>query len=138
MRMSMRRCGPAPHFAESGVVIAELFESTFADDAALVEDIDIVESGEEVEAVYGCDDGLIGKGPEKTVEDQRFGARVHAAGGLIEQDDGAVAGGEDTPGQGQPLFLTAGEVDALFADVSLKALRQLADHIGKMSGIANL
>ncbi len=122
----------APHFAEGGVIITQVFESSLGDDAALVEDIDIIEMGQQVQTVDGGDDGFVGKGLEKALIDECFRTRVHAAGGFVEEDKGAVAGSEDAAGQGESLLLSAGEVDAFFADIRLEALRQLPDDLGEV------
>src|SRR5258708_32945427 len=103
----------APHFPEGGVVVAEVIEGAFGNDAPLMEDIDIVEAGEEMEAVDRGDDGLVGESFKKSLIDHGFRAGVYAAGWLVQQDEIAISGGEDAAGECQPLFLAAGEVDAL-------------------------
>src|ERR1700755_2685329 len=96
-----------PHLLEVGIIVAELFEAAFGDDAALVKDIDIVEPREEVEAMDRRNDGLGGTGLEEAFVDHPLGSRVYAAGGFVEENKIAVPGGENAAGQGKPLFLAA-------------------------------
>ena len=125
-----------PHLLEGGIVVAEVFEGSLGNDAALVEDVDVVETGEQVQPVDGGDDGLIRKGLKETFIDQGFGAGVDAAGRFIEEDEVAIPGGEDPAGQGQPLFLAAGQVDAFFPDIGLQPLWQLFDDVGEVGNFA--
>src|ERR1041385_1865630 len=111
-----------PHFLEVGVGVAEVFEAAFGDYAALVEDVNVVETGQQVQAVNGGNDGFIGESFKEAFVDHGFSGGVYAAGRLVEQDQIAVAGGEDPAGQGEPLFLAAGEVDAFLADIGFEAL----------------
>ena len=100
--------------------------------------VDIIESGQQMESMDGGDNGLVAEGGEESIIDQGFGAGVDAAGGFVEQDYAAVAGGEDAAGKGQPLFLAAGEVHAFLADIGCEALGQVVDDFGKVGGFADL
>src|SRR5580658_3952696 len=90
-----------------------------------------------METVDGGDDGFVAEGGEETIIDHGFGAGVYAAGGFVEQDQAAVAGGEDAAGECQPLFLAAAEVHALFANIGFEALGQVMDDFGKVGGFTD-
>jgi hypothetical protein len=119
-----------PHFLKSGVVVAEVFEAAFGDDAALVEDVHIVETGEQVEAVNRGYDGFVRESPEEAFVDERFGTGIDAAGRFVKKDQVAVTGSENATGQRKSLFLTAGKVDAFFPDIRFQTQGQLVNDFG--------
>ena len=128
----------APQFMEDGAIVAEVPETAFGDDPALVQHVYIVEAGQQVEAMDGGNDGFIGEGFEEAFIDHGFGARVYAAGRFVEEDDAAVACGEDAPGEGEALFLSAREIDAFLADIGFQSLGKLADDLGEMGAFTDL
>src|ERR1700722_17153624 len=90
-----------------------------------------------METVDGGDDGFIAKGGKEAIVDHGFGSGVYAAGGFVEQNEAAVAGGEDAAGGGEPLFLTAGKVNPFFTDIGFEAKGQVADDLGKVGAFAD-
>jgi hypothetical protein len=87
-----------PEILEGGVVVTQILKGPFAHDTTLVEDIYIVEAGQQMKAVHGGDDRFVGEGLEEPFIDHRFRPGVYAAGRLIQQHQLAVAGGKDAPG----------------------------------------
>jgi hypothetical protein len=71
--------------------------------------------------------------------DQGFGLGVERTGGLVQDQDARV--GEDGAGDGEPLTLAAGELDAAFADDGFvpvgEALGELVD-AGDAAGFEEL
>ncbi len=59
--------------------------------------------------------------------DQPFALGVEVAGGFVEDEDSRV--GQNGPGDGDPLPLSAAEFDAPFADDRVIAVRQLLDEL---------
>ena len=66
------------------------------------------------------------------VLDLALGLGIHRGGGLVQQQDRRVL--EQRAGDGQPLFLAAGELHAALADVGVELLRQLADEALRVGG----
>ncbi len=101
--------------------------------AALLHDFAVVDHHH----VVGIADGAQAVGNHKTGSalhqaqqrflDARLGARVHAAGGLIQDQDGRV--GQDGAGDRQQLALSLAQVAGAFCEQGLVTLRQLADKV---------
>jgi hypothetical protein len=65
--------------------------------------------------------------PQQRLLDARLGARVDAAGGFVEDQDGRV--GQDGPGNRQQLALSLAQVAGPFGEHGLVAMRQQADEM---------
>src|SRR5207247_4305727 len=65
------------------------------DDAAVVEDDDVVGTGQRGETVRDDDRRVAAVARAEGVEDLRFGARVDGAERVVEQEDRRVAGSEE-------------------------------------------
>ncbi len=108
-------------------------------DLALFYDEDLVGSADGGETV-GYDEGGAALHEEvEAVLDHGFGLGVEGAGGLVEDEDAGV--GEDGAGDGDPLALAAGELDAALAYDGVvllgKTLGELVD-AGDAAGIYEL
>ena len=98
-------------------VVGALFE-----DAAMVEDDDVIGLADGGEAVGNDEDGALAHEVVERLLDLAFGDGVHAGGGLVEDDKRRVF--QEDAGDGEALFFALGETDALFADVGLQAQRK--------------
>ena len=97
------------------------------DDSSIVEDEDSLGAADGAEAVGDDDGGLAG---EKFVEgllDLLFALGVEGGGGFVEDQDRSVA--EEGAGEGDALFLTAGEAGAFLADDGLVAVVEIDDEL---------
>src|SRR3712207_7425483 len=63
---------------------------------------------------------MIRRPPRSTLFPYTTLFRSEAAGGFVEEYDAAVAGGQQAPGQGQALFLSARQVRAFLLDVGIE------------------
>ncbi len=94
--------------------------AVFGDDAAFDHD-DLVGVADGAEAMGDGDDGLALHQLFERVDDEFFGFAVERGGGLVEQEDGAVA--DHDAGDADALALAAGEGGAALADEGVVAER---------------
>ena len=87
---------------EEGLVRALL------DDLAVVDDDDVVRVADGAQAVGDDKGGAAFHQAQEALLNARLGARVDAAGGLVEDEDVGI--GEDGAGDGQQLALALAEV----------------------------
>ena len=104
---------------EQGMVVAAF------DDAALVHDEDLVGVADGGKAVGDDDGGASGQEALKGLLNEFFRGGVHAGGGFVEDEDGAVF--EQGAGDADSLFFADAELDAAFADLGVVAVGELGD-----------
>src|SRR5579871_3330382 len=92
----------------------QFLEAALFDDAAVLEDDDDIGVENGGEAVGDADAGLADHQFIEGILDEALAFGVQRAGGLVQDEDGGVA--QDGAGDGEALFLAAGEHDALFTD----------------------
>ena len=97
------------------------------DDAAFVQDDDLVGVLDGAEAVGDGDGGAAGHELLEGLLDAALGLGVERGGGLVEDEDGRVL--EDGAGDADALALAAGELDAPVADIGVVALFLLEDEV---------
>ena len=92
------------------------------DDAAFVENDDLVGLEDSVEAVGDGDDSAALHQFARGFFEQGFGFGVEAGGGFIEDEDGGVF--EESAREGYALGLSAGEAGAAFTDDGFIIIRK--------------
>ena len=108
--------------------------AAFGDDSAL-DDGDLVGVADGAETMGDGDDGLALHELFEGVDDEFFGFAVERGGGLVEQEDGAVA--DHDAGDADALALAAGEGRAAIADQGVVAERHGHDEVvgvGELGG----
>lgn len=95
------------------------------DDLAVFHDEDLVGAADGGEAMGDDEGGAAAHEVGETFLDHGFGFGVEAGGGFVEDEDAGV--GEDGAGDGDALFLAAGEFDAAFADDGFVAVGEAFD-----------
>ena len=85
-------------------------------DLPFVENQDLVRIHDGRHPVADDEGGAAGKDLPEVREDFRLRMSVHSAQGVVEDQDGRIPG--QGPGQGSPLFLSSGKVDAPFSEKS--------------------
>src|SRR5439155_10940930 len=98
-----------PQLAERGRPVLQLLERAPVDDAAVVDEVDDVEDGQQVQLVNRRDEAAAGAERLEGLVDAPLVERVDAAGRLVEQQHVALVGEEQAAGQGQALALSARE-----------------------------
>ena len=101
------------------------------EDAALVEDDDLVGPLHGAQAVGDHQGGAAGEEAFEGVLDEAFGLGVEGGGGFVEDEDGRVA--QYGPGDGEALPLAAGEFAAPVTDVGTVAIRRGEDEVVSVS-----
>ena len=105
----------------------ELVVGTAFGDDAVVDDDDLVGVADGAEAMSDGDDGLALHEPFEGVDDEFFGLAVEGGGGLVEQEDGAVA--DHDAGDADALALASGEGGAALADQRVVAEGHAGDEL---------
>ena len=100
---------------------------TTLDDPSMVKHKHLIGVANGAEAVGDDEAGPPGEQHFQGVLDARFGHRVDAAGGFVEDEDARVS--EHRAGEADELALAEREVDALFADLRLKTGGQCCDDV---------
>jgi len=95
------------------------------DDLAIDQNQDFVGVDHGGEAVGDDERGAVAGDVFQRLLDFAFGVGVEGGGRLVEQKDGRVF--QDRAGDGDALFLAAGELEAAFADGRLIAIGQFRD-----------
>jgi len=102
------------HGGEDAVLGEEFVEATLFDNAAFLDDEDLVHGAEGGEAMGDADDGAIFGEVVDGFLDFGFGLGVEGGGGFVEDEDGGVA--DEGAGDGDALALSAREAEATFAE----------------------
>ena len=111
--------------AVEAVFADEFVVGAFFGDAAVLDDKDLVGVPDRRQAVGDGDDGPAPGELGDGGLDQVLVLRVDAGRGLVQNDDGRVL--KDGPGNGNPLFFTAGQGTAALADYRVVTLWQSHD-----------
>lgn len=111
---------------EQGVVVAAF------DDAALVHDEDLAGVADGGKAVGDDDGGASGQEAFEGLLDEFFRGGVHAGGGFVKDENGAVF--EQGAGDADSLFFADAELNAAFADLGIVAFGELGDEGGAVGG----
>ena len=93
------------------------------DDAAAVDDEDLVGAAHGGQPVGDHQRGAAGQGGVEGPLDGRLGLAVEVGGGLVQDDEAGAL--EQQPGDREALLLAAGETVAAVADDGLEALGQV-------------
>ena len=112
---------------EKSFCFQQLLVRALLDDLAIVDDDDLVRIADRGQAMGNDETGAAFHQAQQRFLDARFGARVHAGGGFVEDEDARV--GQDGAGDGQQLALSLAEVAGALREFGLVALRQLADEV---------
>ena len=94
-------------------------------DPSVFDDQDPVRVADRGKTVGDGDDGALSCDAGDSALDLLFRFHIHGSGRLVQNDDRRAA--EDRPGDGDALFLTAGEADAALADLRVIAVGHLHD-----------
>ena len=108
-------------------------------DSAFVEHHDRIRVPAGAGALRDHDHGAPAGGAAQRRQDPALGARVHAGGGVVQDQDARI--GQQRAGDGDALLLSAGEGDAAFAHPRVVALRQSLDeaaYLGRLRGRLDL
>jgi len=103
------------------------------DDAAFVENDDLVGLEDSVEAVGDGDDSAALHQFARGFFEQGFGFGVEAGGGFVENQDGGIF--EEGAREGDSLGLSAGETGAAFTDDGFIFLRERFDEFMQVRGL---
>ena len=98
-----------------------------SDDAAGVDDEDLVGVLDRREAVGDHDRGAPGESDAERLLHERFGLGVEVAGGFVEDHDRRVL--QQQPRDGEALLLAARQPVAALADDGVVAVGQRRDHV---------
>ena len=119
--LSCRRGRGAGGLPQQRLALQHVVARTGVDELSGLHQEDGIEALQQTEPVDGGHDAGLGKGQADPVDDLGFGGGIERAGRFVEQQDPAVAGGEQAACQVEPLALSAGEVEAAFRQRRLQS-----------------
>jgi hypothetical protein len=104
--------------------IQQLLMISLFDNLAVVDDDYLVRITDGAQAVSNDEAGAAFHQAQQSLLDAHLGARVHAAGGFIQDQDGRI--GQDGARDGEHLALSLAQVAGALGEHCLAAMRQLA------------
>ena len=103
------------------------------DQLTMVEDADEIRIADGAEAVGDDEGGAVGAEAVKGLLDEFLGGVVEGGGRFVQQKQRRIF--QQCAGDGEPLFLAAGETDAAFSGEGVQPLGQVADEAGGVGRI---
>ncbi len=125
-----------PQFLKNSAVLSEMFKRSLISYASILKNIHIVKFSQKMQAVQAGKNGFSAEFFKQAVIYLHFRFGVHAACWLIQQHNVTASCRQNSPRQGQPLFLSTREVHSFFLNVGLQSVGQLRNHFRKMRRFA--
>src|SRR5262249_30517334 len=113
-----------PEMSQLSISFNQLFERPRLNHFAVVEYVNDVEQFQQMQLVHRGNQASVAEPRKHVVVDGALIGGVDTAGRLVQQQNVAIPGEEDSARESQSLFLAAAQIDAFLGDIGVETLRQ--------------